>query len=114
MGHRVHSHGNRGRGDGVHGDGVHGEGVHGEGVHGDDAHKDGAQGDGAHWNYDYEGVHGSHWCQNGGDDILEGAMVEELLLETMVCLGDFSLLEEVGIQIYVACEDGDNLWIHRA
>lgn len=135
VGHKAHGQGNRFHGDDAYGDGDHGDGVHGDGGHGDDAreegvceegareagaheegvldegvhdkgiHDEGVHGDGAPWNYDYEGVHGSHWCQSGGDDILtlEGATVEKLLPEMVVCL-----LEEVGIQMYVACgDDGD-------
>lgn len=134
VGHRVHGHGNHGHGDGVHGDGVHvdgahrddahedgvhgdgvhGDGVHGDGIHGDDGHEDSDHGDGAHWNYDCEGVYGCHWCQNGGDDILKGATLEELLIETVASLSGFCLLEEVGIQVDVACEDGGNLWLSWA
>lgn len=61
-----------------------------------------------------EGVYGCHWCQNGGDDILKGAILEELLIETVACLSDFCLLEEMGIQVDVTCEDGGNLWISWA
>lgn len=49
-----------------------------------------------------------------GDDILKGATLEERLIETVACLHDFCLLEEVGIQVDVACEDGGNLWISWA
>lgn len=117
MGHRVHCHKNHDHQDDVHGDGFHGDGVHEDGVHGDGVHGDGdcgddVHGDGAHWNYDFEGVHVCHWCQNGGDGILKGAMVKELLLEVVVCLSDFCHPEEVGIQIHVTCGDGGYLWIY--
>lgn len=121
VGHKVHGQGNHGHGDGVHGDGVHGgdvyggdaheEEVHEDGVHGGDAHEEGVHGDGAYWNYDYEGVRGSYWCQNGDDDILtlERAKLGGLLPEMVVCLIDFCLLEEEDIQVHVACGDGHDL-----
>lgn len=84
VGHRVHGRRNHGHGDGVHGDG--------------DC-EDNVCVDSTHLNYDYEGAHGSHWCQNEGDGILtlEGAMVEELLLKMVDCLSNFCLLGAVGI-----------------
>lgn len=45
---------------------------------------------------------------------LMGVIVEELLLEVVVCLSGFGLPEEVGIPVYVACGDDDDLWIHWA
>lgn len=117
VGHKVHGHENHGHQDAVHGDGVRGDGVHGDdvygvGVHEYDDHEDGVHGIGAHWNYDYEGVHVCHWCENGGDDILKEAAVKELLLEVVVCLSDFCRPEEVGIQVYVAYGDGGYPWIY--
>lgn len=112
VGHRVHGHQDALHGDGVRGDGVHGDDVYGGGVQEDDAHEDGVHGDGAHWNYDYEGVHVCHCCQNGSDDILKGMVVKEVLLEMVVCLSELSHPEEVGIQICVACQDGGYPWIY--
>lgn len=132
VGHRVRGHKSYGHEEGVHGDGAREDDVHGndvheddahengvheddaheDGAHGDGVHEDGAHGDGAHWNYDYEGVRGFYWCQNGSDDILKEGMVEEVLVEMVVCLSDLCLLQEMGIQVYVSCGDGGNLWTH--
>lgn len=56
---------------------------------------------------------GTHYCENGGDDILvlKGTMVKGFLFDVLAPLGDFYLLQEVGIQTYVSCGNDGGFWI---